>query len=203
MDQEFENLIKERYAILPEDIKTAIKSLPLMAIMQEIASQNSLHIDQAGDLYNETLLVLLGVEGVGRFEKNLRDHLNIESSVSTRIAATINTRVFLTVRQSLRLLQEAQEKLEAAQTEIPAPDSRESILAEIENPTLSRQSASVTGSETANAVAHDFIASKLTQTVNLPAQQANIALKAPAAPTPTEQTKPQTYAADPYRESIN
>lgn len=206
MDQELETLIKERYKLLPIDVQKAIVSLPLQEIMQKIATENGLHLDRAGILYTETMLVLLGVEKIDSFEKNVRENLGTSTLETSKIVSTLNTKVFLPVRESLKAIQATH--TEEIKKEVPIIDSREDILAEIENPTPSVQPISAADHfiagpakpleitpETKETVAHDFIGSKLTETVSLPSQTASVTLKTP-------EVKPKSYGPDPYREPL-
>lgn len=206
MDQEIEKIIKERYQILPDDVKKSIAALPLQTIMQDVAQKNGLHIDQAGVLYTETMLILLGVEGVDAFEKNIATNLSLSPSDARGVTLAINEKVFLPIRESLKAIQKVQIQAATAVTPEPAI-TRDNILAEIENPTPSTHPITVPAQETATTVAHDFIGSKLTQTVAIPSQKATVSLQSSATPatpaTPKPTPKPAAYAADPYRESIN
>jgi len=212
MDQDIENIIKERYQALQPDVKRAIKNLPLSEITEDIIKNLDLHIDQAGDLYTETLLILLGAERIEDFEKNIKDALKIDGSAAKAVLQSVNTRVFMVIRESLK-----NEKLTEENPNTNNPDlNRDSILSEIENPAPTVHPISIAdqtvpgpaqsreimetptvaiaktsntptttkesdGKSTNESATNQFIAGKMTETVNLPSQK---------------------YSVDPYREPM-
>lgn len=198
MDQELETLIKERYQLLPEEVKRAFKALPIEATMQEIAQKNGLHVDQVGDLYTETALVMLGVEKVGDFKKNIQSNLHVSSALAENILNDVNQKIFLSIRQFLQAIEEVH-KNTGIEDNSEEMVSRENILSEIENPPPTvhpisiadqtvagaakpREIVTETKVKPADAVAKEFIEGKLTETVSLPSKKYNV---------------------DPYRESVN
>ncbi|MEK7607468.1 MAG: hypothetical protein AAB484_00885 [Patescibacteria group bacterium] len=222
MDQETEKIIKERYQLLPVDTKRALKSIPLSEIMEKIAEENGLHIDQSGDLYTETLLVLLGIEPIENFEKNIKNNLKIDAVVAHVVTQNINDKVSLAIRENLKEMAPT-EKESFENSSMLNSDSRENILAEIENPTpavhpisiadqtvpgpakpreiinvpttkVSAETNTLENVGTRDTVASEFIAGKLTETVSLPSQRINV--------TPDSKDGPKNYTNDPYREPI-
>ena len=139
------------------------------------------------------------------FTKNIIKNAEIAPSEAVVLTNDINEKIFLKIR---KILIDTPRILPEKDIQTPEP-TRDSILAEIENPTPSVHPITVADvpvsgpamtreivTETKETVAHDFIGSKLTETVALPSQKASVTLKAP-------EVKPKTYSADPYREAIN
>ena len=55
----------------PEDVRTAITSVDLRNKLRSVAEKHRLHVDQAGALENETMLVMLGLEHPRDYIQNL------------------------------------------------------------------------------------------------------------------------------------
>ena len=69
---DIEQIIKEQLTKLPDDVKKAISSVDLRDKIKKIAEKNRLHIDQAGDLETETVLVMLGLEPTDDYKRNIK-----------------------------------------------------------------------------------------------------------------------------------
>jgi len=194
MNQELDTLIKERYKLLPDNLRKAISSIPLQDIIQEIATQNGLHVDQSGGLYVETMLIMLGVEKINDFERNLKNNIGVDSVTAKNLEIEINDKVFLSVRETLKKIQGLQESELINEDKV---GNRDSILSEIENPQPVEHP--ISAAKTAvpepskDSISKDFVTGKLSETVNMPAQKMN-------PDTPIE--KPKGYSNDPYREPL-
>ncbi|HEY0907748.1 MAG TPA: hypothetical protein VGE35_00155 [Candidatus Paceibacterota bacterium] len=192
MDEQLEQTIKEAYQKLPDDMKKAVTSLPIMNMMEGIAAKNNLHIDQVGNLYTETVLVLLGLQRTSAFVGNVQKAIGVSAEVARAVAQDVNDQVFVSVRASLQKMAEEGEFAETLET-ADVPSDREQLLAEIEDPAETNHPAFAAQTEsTKQGVANEFIGSKLTQTVTIPSQKTAV----------NPEAKPKGYAVDPYRESI-
>lgn len=128
-----EQILKARFEQLPEDIKEAIMATPWEEKLKQISDKHSLHIDQAGRLDEETVLVMFGIEHADNLVPNIAKHVEVSEEKAEAIAEDLNREIFLKVRESLKKIftekkEEAEEKSDTE--EIP---SREDILREIED----------------------------------------------------------------------
>jgi hypothetical protein len=102
MQTEVLQQIQKRLAELPADVQAAIQSAELEEHIKAIGAKNNLHIDQIGELGDETLLAMLGFSPLENFSKRLSDALHLELDAAERLAADVNTEVFGTIRESMK-----------------------------------------------------------------------------------------------------
>ena len=193
---------------LPQETRDFLFSDECIQAIESIGKKYNLLLDKVGELEDKIFLVIYGLIPANEFVGIIEAKLNLSEEDALRIGEEVNTLIFLKIRNILQ--DKPVESLkEIAKIISVSEPSRDSILAEIENPTptihpISAVDQTVAGPalarevipETASTVAHDFIGSKLTETVSLPSQKAAVTLKTP-------EVKPKSYAADPYREAIN
>ena len=194
MDKETQEIIKERYEMLPEDIKKVISDADLPTKIENIANKNGLHIDQSGGLVTEVYLVMLGMDKSENFAKNVSKNLGISLNMAIAIEGDINKEIFLPIRESLMEMSKAQDIIEekANSEDTDSATNREQILNDIENPTPTPPRAAITDPErelTERVATDDFIAEKLS-TPSVPVTET------PVAPE-------KKYTVDPYREPMN
>ncbi len=167
--------LKARFGTLPPEIRDIMSSIDSIKMIESISKKYSLHIDQIGELADETWLVMLGVTKTSDFIGKLSLRLKIDRSKAGQIATDINDQLFLKIRDSLKKVHEeklAPETSEKKVSQNPAPPlpEKNEILQGIENPelaTLAGDSVKKTG-------------------MGLSTQQADI-LKGIENPTPTTQ----------------
>lgn len=70
-----ENEIEERYALLPENLKTALSGVDSIEKLKQIIEKHDLHVDHAGEIADAVELVLVGLMKVRDFESALYDAL--------------------------------------------------------------------------------------------------------------------------------
>jgi len=199
MDQETQNIIKERFATLPDDIKKTVSDANLPEKIENIANKNGLLIDQSGGLLTEVYIVMLGMEKSENFAQNVSKNLGISLNMAIAIAGDVNKEIFLPIRESLMDMSKAKDIIEesAASDEEAQPSERDNIIHDIENPEpATERRAPITDPEreiATRAAAEEFVAAKLTTPPASPAPQNT---------NPTAQTE-KKYSADPYREALN
>lgn len=127
-----EQILNERFDNLPKDIQEAIIATPWKEKLGQISKKHNLHIDQAGRLSEETILVMFGLEHPNDLIGNIAKHVEVSQEKAETIANDLNQEIFLKIRESLKKIFE--EKKEFAPTE-PAEEmlDRETILREIED----------------------------------------------------------------------
>lgn len=194
MNQDIQQKIKEKYDVLPDDIKQAISNVDFGEKISEIAKKNNLLIDQADSLYTEVFLATLGVEPIADFSKNISENIGISTAVANAIAQDVNGRIFLPIRESLQKIQVPEEE-----TEVPVNSERESILHDIEHPQPTPERGTPI-TDTARELemkssTESFVGAKMTAPSISTAESSTIQVP----PAPAE----KKYAADPYREPIN
>ncbi|HEU0080776.1 MAG TPA: hypothetical protein VFQ72_02000 [Candidatus Paceibacterota bacterium] len=159
-----------------------------------VGKAHSLNLEQIGMLESIVRDVVEGRTSAGDFVSSIEDALNLEDDELTSLAADINLEVLMPIRESL--IEDQASDTEEDLTEKETDDTRESILAEIENPSPTVHPISAADQTVAGpAAAREVIAERLSQPVSSPAQTIVVPPKAPE--------KPRGYAVDPYREPIN
>lgn len=106
-----EQILKARFEQLPEDIREAIMATPWREKLKQISDRHNLHIDQAGHLGEETVLVMFGIEHADNLIANIAKHAEISEEKAEAIAEDLNREIFLKVRESLKkIFEERDEK---------------------------------------------------------------------------------------------
>jgi hypothetical protein len=181
MDQETQDIIKERFQILPDDVKKAVSDADLPAKIENIAKKNGLLIDQSGGLLTEVYLVMLGMDKSENFSSNVAKNLGISLNLATAIAGDVNREIFLPIRESLMDLSEMNAEIEKI-----AEGKREDIGKPITDPAHEISS---------DAAMNDFISNKISTP--------NISSTETATIKPPISNTEKKYSSDPYREPIN
>lgn len=104
MDENTIKIIKERFDMLPQSIQEMMTSSHYEEALIDISKQYHLNIEQMGILEKETLLVMMGLTPVGNFEEQLMRELNIDKSKGDSIAQDINEKIFIKIRDLLKLM---------------------------------------------------------------------------------------------------
>lgn len=140
-----EEQIKEKFDSLPQDVKEAISSVDTTNDVINIGDKYSLHVDQLGELVDETGLVMLGLTSPNDFVSNLKNRLDIPRQMAESLVKDINDQILIKIRASLREIHnaaEAEENVTPEEEFVPIKKEekmesnleREQILREIENP---------------------------------------------------------------------
>lgn len=95
-------ILLENYKVAPKAVQTFISSGALDKFIQETQAKYKLHIDVAGRLSNEILLVLLGVTDPNELPKNVLNEALISEADFASLFKDINDWVFLPIRQQIR-----------------------------------------------------------------------------------------------------
>ena len=186
----------EAYKKLSEKEKDFIASNETTEIYRQIGAKNGLLLDATGKLSDIVFLALVGLIRTSDLDRAISSALGLSQEKTTALLNDVNDMIFRPFRSVLM-----EESQESESEEAPEPLSKEDILAEIEDPVPVSQPITVAESgpakpqeiiENKNAVAQEFVTSKLTETVNIPAKKA-------AIPVPPPKSR---YSADPYREPI-
>lgn len=190
---------------MDQNLKKAIESTGALQKIRDIGLRHNLHIDQAGILEQEITAVMRGNLHADEFVDSIEEKLGIETDEAIAITTEVNLDIFQAIRQAMQNQQSAD-----SATEQPETPDRESILSEIENPTptvhpISAADQTIPGPAAPKEVVSDLVANKLMGTVMIPSQKINVPAEIPAkstVPQPPTPPKPQSYAADPYREPL-
>ena len=205
---DIQEIIKQRYQELPEDIKRAIKSTDLATKFKNIADKHSLHIDQNGTLQTETILVMLGLEPTEDYVENIQRNVEVSRTEALSVAEDVNSEILDKIKNSLRSFQEQSEIEETPTIETPPPPNESLSSLEragqftIEKPPTS-SSSPLYKEENLNKEAilkgiEDPAISMIDHLLTTPVQ--NTAKVEEKKPEKTVEKKP--YTSDPYREQI-
>ena len=121
----------ERFESLPDDLKIALTSEEVDASIQSVAKKHFLHIDQTGELADETGLVMLGLTKTDEYISNLKERLGVPQQKASEIAKDIDEKVLRPIKASLIATSErSTEDLEQPEQEEIL--DREQIMKEID-----------------------------------------------------------------------
>ena len=104
MDDNTTKIIKERFNSLPQSIQEVILSSDYENTLLEIGKEYNLNVEQLGILERETTLVMMGLTNPDKFESELRHELNIDPQKVNQITKEINEKIFLRIRELLKLM---------------------------------------------------------------------------------------------------
>ncbi len=91
---------------LPKPVRDFLMSDERNAVARELSAKYSLHVDQAGEFETAYLHMLLGISTPEDFVSTLRN-AGIDQAVINGLAADVNTRVFMRLREAERAATEA------------------------------------------------------------------------------------------------
>ena len=102
MDQDLEKKVAQRLAELPADVRVAVQSADLGKKIQVIGRKHNLHVDQTGNLEDETRLVMLGFADPAEFVDQIVREALVEPARADMIAADIANDIFMPIRESMK-----------------------------------------------------------------------------------------------------
>jgi hypothetical protein len=101
--------IEAKLNSLPKDLRDAIASVEIGALVASIGDEEGLMLDQAADLMDEVGYVMLGLTRTSDFVRTLVRKLEIKESKASMIATKINDKIFNKIRASLESIQEKEQ----------------------------------------------------------------------------------------------
>jgi hypothetical protein len=101
---------------IPEDVLNIIKSSSVYIKLEEIGNKFDLNIDQVGELNVLTEQVMIGKLPSSKYIDSVAKELEITRDKAREIVETINSDIFIMVKESIR---KAQEKAELDLTPPP------------------------------------------------------------------------------------
>ncbi|MFA6095937.1 MAG: hypothetical protein WC767_03810 [Candidatus Paceibacterota bacterium] len=188
--------IQAAYDTLPEDIKTLLSSDEVLASIQRIAKKYGLQIDEMGRLEEGVTFLALGLMSPSEFSSLMTEVVVGNRATASALIQEVNDGIFMPIRELL--MTRENERASA----VPGSVDRDELLDAIENPTPSEHPISLaqrpaadraSSIPTANDVAREFVAGKLSENVSLPSKQTVVKDVPPAKST----------TPDPYREPIS
>ena len=200
MENDTNKIIEEQLNSLPEELRKTILGSGWEKKVHDLAKKHQLHIDQEGDLVNETFLVLLGLELAKNFQQNLIGNMHVDQTTAETLVKEIGAEIFAPIREHLQNIENDEEKPEEKPEGPDEVLNREDILKEIEDPTPTnlpqipqKKEVSTTPVFEIEPIIEskipDMISQKLTSTTHRPAENIEVPVKKPLI--------------DPYREPIN
>ncbi|MDB5225653.1 MAG: seg [Candidatus Adlerbacteria bacterium] len=228
MEQNLEAQVQKRLAELPQDVRDAIQSVDLSKKVQAIGQKQGLHIDQIGDLEDETILIMLGFAEPKEFVDQLVATLLVTPAQADAIASDVADDIFMPIRESMKAWAEKKrggEELPAsapAAVSVPQPEPASTpqvVMPSAAKPVLEPAAPEAPVEVVAvaplltpisvgpkPAVVPDLMAAEVMlseKKVSTPiAPSSPSPAVAPAASPATDPTLPQNYKADPYREPV-
>jgi hypothetical protein len=102
MSDELTQKITQRLAELPDDVRQAVQSADMAKKIEALGAKYKLHVDQVGELEDETLMTMLGFTTLESFEQRAATALHLPAETAKQVAEDVNRDIFLAVRASLR-----------------------------------------------------------------------------------------------------
>ncbi len=203
--------LDKKIKTLPENIQQALYSPEIFENLRKIGERNKLHLDQLEILEDQIALVILGDIPSDDLVDNLEQKLQLGTEEAIKLAVDINEEIFLPIRESIKIESQdvsmAAEPVEpdknailseienptptihpisAADQTVPGPAMQREVITEAPRPAAPAAPAPAPAqpAQPKQASPQDFVANKLTQAQNSPAQKVK-------------------YSVDPYREPIS
>lgn len=205
MDEETKKTLAERFDALPKSVQEVITSSHYEESLVEISKKHDLSIEQMGALEIETTMVMMGLAPAKDFARNIEKQLKIETGKAYEIEKEINEKVFLRIKDLLKLMNTPPgeephlDEASTASTPTPKPEltaheaeaqhieTREEILKRLEQPEIAAPAAELV---------HPIVAEKLTApTKSTPANTNHELSNVNSSPNPIS----YPGGADPYR----
>lgn len=96
-----EEIIKQHWDRIPKKVRGVISAFNWESKVEEIGKKHKLHIDQMGELRNETLFMLVGLTHPGDFYTKIQEVLELPEEKTTAVVNDINEQIFSKIRQAL------------------------------------------------------------------------------------------------------
>jgi hypothetical protein len=209
---EAQDILKTQFQKLPKNLQDAITSVSLQEKLKKVVKKFMLHIDQAGALENETVLVMLGLESSDDYRENIRRALNIADGRAEMIANNINQEIFLQIRETLKEISQTSENTgensldnKKEQLEKEEEKSEKTNHSPITPPVPQAQAGEASqGAPPPNLptekplnVTNDIVKDKLENQVRIPREEIDL-----NNDNSEQQEKKRPYSSDPYREPV-
>lgn len=136
-----EQIVKD----LPVEIQKIVNFSYLGPRVEKIGKEHFLHIDQVGELYATTEMVMLGLLHPNNFVTSIKKRLEVSQGVAEMVARDVNNQIFLAIREELKKLAEQAPLLEEEngsqddKTSNLAHDSEHPIESDEHHATLKRE----------------------------------------------------------------
>jgi len=211
MDPETKKIIQEQFRKLPKNLQDAILAADLPEKFRTVMTKHALRLDQAADVENETMLVMLGLEHPDEYTENIVREAELPEAKAKEIADDINRMIFLPIRASLRGLHESEA---AGETEEEAPKEMTREERAVVTPPATPSSAFSSSAAPLPRPAvppreapqeptgPDIFRQKLGGTMRMPREHVPLTLAKPAG-TGSVEAPPARPSGDPYREAVS
>lgn len=101
MDANVKNTFKSQFERLPKELRDAVTSTDLRTKLFALTQKYHLHIDKAGTLENEVVLVLMGMELPSLFVGNIQRELELSPENANALAKDVNEQIFHPIHEQL------------------------------------------------------------------------------------------------------
>ena len=92
-------------------MQEAISSVAVAEKIQQIATKNGLHIDEAGIVSDEATMVMLGIEHPNDFVDGLKNKLKLPQEKIIALAKDVDKEIFEPIKESLMKIYQNEENL--------------------------------------------------------------------------------------------
>jgi hypothetical protein len=184
MDEETTKIIKERFDSLPQSVQDVIVSSNYEEALLEIAKNYNLTAGQIDILARETTLIMMGLAPLQDFQNTLTQELKIGKEKGEKIVTDINEKVFLNIRELLKIMN--------------TPTEEEEEEENVEKP---QEAGGVAGAEMGKTIDAAIEKLKDSEPHLILKQKMSIPVQAPEIKTDHSISKISRPSKDPYRMS--
>lgn len=124
---------REAFDKLSPEIKAFLCSDSFSETLKNIGSKHSLLLDKISGLEDEIFLAVMGLRSTTEFIENIVKTLELKQTTASKISEMVNDQVFVKIRSLIQNTPSEQEIIAGNISERKETDTREDILAEIEN----------------------------------------------------------------------
>lgn len=125
MEENIDNVMKERFKQLPEALQEAITSAEVEKLLRGLADQHRLHLDQWQILENEVIMTLLGLRAADELEEHIKKEVRTDEKTAQALARDIALKVFAPIRKELEEVLNRPSTLEAQLEPKAADETKE------------------------------------------------------------------------------
>ncbi|HEY4528266.1 MAG TPA: hypothetical protein VJJ48_00360, partial [Candidatus Paceibacterota bacterium] len=121
-----ENLVKDRLEKLPPEVATAIRTVPWIEKMEEIARAHKLDEDKTEAFGIETALVIVGVEPPQNYPENLAEKVGLDEDMVVEIAREVDEKILTPILELVKN-PKLEEKAEKNSANLPMIEPNEVV----------------------------------------------------------------------------
>lgn len=101
--------LEQRFSSLPDELRASILSSEFDEKIKDISLGHNLHIDAAGALFDEVILVAIGITKPENFKNELIGKLGLTTEELESLVSDVNEKIFKEIRQYMQTASEKED----------------------------------------------------------------------------------------------